>query len=154
MATNEMSRFVVLAAFFLLGTEVRPWNYSRLLCEHVCSAFLSKQWLVPGCLFPACSNCWALVAVVPCIISGHSVTRRFLCQVCMYAILLLLTLGNGRSASRIGRFTHRERISLTFWIGGWIGPISGVKTIPWPCQDLNPGHPALHYTDWAITAHF
>jgi hypothetical protein len=32
------------------------------------------------------------------------------------------------SASRSGRFTHRERATGTDWIGGWVGPRAGLDT--------------------------
>jgi hypothetical protein len=57
--------------------------------------------------------------------------------------LLTSALGGGEwSASRPGRFTPRERAPGTYWIGGWVGPRTGldavVKTeIPSLCQDSN-----------------
>jgi len=33
------------------------------------------------------------------------------------------------SASRPGRFTARERESDTHWIGGWVGPRTGLDTV-------------------------
>jgi len=57
---------------------------------------------------------------------------------------LTSALGGGElSASRYGRFTHRERAPGTHWIGGWVHPRSGLDTvvkrkIPSPCWDSNP----------------
>jgi len=37
--------------------------------------------------------------------------------------------GDEWSASRPGRITHRQRAPGTHWIGGWVGPRSGVDTV-------------------------
>jgi len=58
--------------------------------------------------------------------------------------ILELALDEGKwSASRPGRFAPRERAHGTRWIGGWVGPRSGLDTvvkrkIPSPCRHLNP----------------
>jgi hypothetical protein len=61
------------------------------------------------------------------------------------------------SASHPGRFTPRERVPGTHWIGGWVGPTAVLDTavkrkIPSPCREANPRTPnvqpvALRYTD-------
>jgi hypothetical protein len=70
--------------------------------------------------------------------------------------------GGEWSASRPGRFTPRERVLGTRWIGGWVGPRAFLDTvvkrkIPSPHRKSNPRTPivqpiAQRYTDWAITA--
>jgi hypothetical protein len=60
-----------------------------------------------------------------------------------------------QSAPHPGHFTHGKRAPSTHWIGGWLGPESGLdavqkRIISCPCQELNPGHPACCYTDWGI----
>jgi hypothetical protein len=37
--------------------------------------------------------------------------------------------GGECSASRPGRFTRRERASSTHWIGGWVGPRTGLDAV-------------------------
>jgi hypothetical protein len=66
------------------------------------------------------------------------------------------------SASRLGRFTPRERAPGTHSIGGWVGPRAVLDTvvkkkIPSPRRESNPRTPivqpvAQRYTDWVITA--
>jgi hypothetical protein len=56
------------------------------------------------------------------------------------------------------RFTPRERTPGTHWIGGWVGPWSGLDTeatgkILYPFRGSNPDRQvvqsvASHYTDW------
>jgi hypothetical protein len=46
-------------------------------------------------------------------------------------------------ASRPSRFTPRERVSGTHWIGGWVGTTAGLdavvkRKIPSPCRHSNP----------------
>jgi hypothetical protein len=70
--------------------------------------------------------------------------------------------GGEWSASRLGRFTPRERDPGTHWIGGWVGPRAVLdavvkKKIPSPRRESNPRTPIVHLvaqrcTDWAITA--
>jgi hypothetical protein len=66
------------------------------------------------------------------------------------------------SASRTGRFTPRERVPDTHWIGDWMGPRAVLyavvkrKTYS-PHRESNPRTPiaqpvAQGCTDWAITA--
>jgi hypothetical protein len=60
-------------------------------------------------------------------------------------------------ASRLGRFTPKERDPETHWIGGWVGlriVLDAVvkRKIPSFRQELNPRNPivqplAQHYTD-------
>jgi hypothetical protein len=70
--------------------------------------------------------------------------------------------GGEWSASRPGRFIHREGALGTYWIGDWVGPRAVLdvvvkKKIPSPRQESNSRTPifqpvAQRYTDWAITA--
>jgi len=54
---------------------------------------------------------------------------------------LTSTLDGGEwSVSRRGQFTPREKARDTHWIGGWVGPRTGLdtvvnRTIPSPCRD-------------------
>jgi hypothetical protein len=67
------------------------------------------------------------------------------------------------SASRLNRFTPRERAPGTHWIGGWVGSRAVVdavvkRKIPIPRRESIPRTPIAHavaqrYTDWAIMAH-
>jgi hypothetical protein len=71
-------------------------------------------------------------------------------------------VGGERSASRLGRFTSRERALGTYWMVGRVGPSAVLDTavkreIPNPRRESNPRTPivqpvAQRYTDWAITA--
>jgi hypothetical protein len=60
---------------------------------------------------------------------------------------------------------HRDNFTLpylTHWIGGWVGPRSGLNIVskrktPSPFRDLNPDHPIVkpvvsRYTDWGAVA--
>jgi hypothetical protein len=65
-------------------------------------------------------------------------------------IFLTLALVTGEwSTSRLGRFTYGERTPSTHWIGGWMGPRTGLddlekrKFLPTPGLELRPlGRPA------------
>jgi hypothetical protein len=73
-------------------------------------------------------------------------------------------VGGGEwSAFRPSRFTPRERVPGTHWIGDWVGPRAGLdkvskRKIPSPRRESNPDRPivqpvASRYTDWSIPAH-
>jgi hypothetical protein len=52
------------------------------------------------------------------------------------------------SASRPDRFTPRERVSGTHWIGGWVGPRAVLdavakRKIPSPRRESNPRTPIV-----------
>jgi hypothetical protein len=52
------------------------------------------------------------------------------------------------SASRLGRFTPKERAPDTHWIGGWVGPRTVLDAvvkgkIPSPCWESNPRTPII-----------
>jgi hypothetical protein len=56
--------------------------------------------------------------------------------------------GGEWSASRPGRFTSRERVLGTRWIGGWVGPRSVLdavvkRKIPSPRRESNPRTPIV-----------
>jgi hypothetical protein len=64
-----------------------------------------------------------------------------------YSFTLALD-GGEWSASRPGRFTHRERDPGTHWIGGCVGPRAvldtlGKRKIPSPRRELNPRTPII-----------
>jgi hypothetical protein len=69
--------------------------------------------------------------------------------------------GGEWSASRPFRFTPKERVPFTHWMGGWVGlraVLDAVvkRKIPSPCRESNPRTPivqpvAQRYTDWSIT---
>jgi len=65
-------------------------------------------------------------------------------EVELYAFLMTSALDAGEwSASRPGRFTPRERVRGTHWIGDWVGPTTGLdavvkRKIPSPYRDWNP----------------
>jgi hypothetical protein len=70
-------------------------------------------------------------------------------------------VGGEWSASRLGRFTPKERASGTHWIGGWVGPRAGVENVKkrifltLPGLELRPLRcptEASGYTDYAIRA--
>jgi len=51
-----------------------------------------------------------------------------------------------------GLFTLRERAPHINWIGGWVGPRTGLdmvlkKKIPSPHQESNPDHPVIQPID-------
>jgi len=63
-----------------------------------------------------------------------------------------LALDGGEwSASRPSRFTSRERVASTHWIGGWVGPRAGLDAVSKkiiPRRESNPYHPvASRYTE-------
>jgi hypothetical protein len=135
----------------------------------------------PPCLDP--NNIWWSVQVMKLLIMQSSpASRHFLLKVklslCLtkhhamkeywewrYSSMHSLTSaldGGEWSASRLGRFTPKERAPRTHWIGGWVGPRAGLdavvkRNIPSPRRESKPRTPivqpiAQRYTDWAITA--
>jgi hypothetical protein len=63
--------------------------------------------------------------------------------------VLTSTLNGGKwSDTRSGFFTPWEITRGTHWIGGWLGPRSGLDAVgrqkSGPCRDSNPD---CHYTD-------
>jgi hypothetical protein len=51
------------------------------------------------------------------------------------------------SASRPGLFNPWQRDHVIHWIGGWVGPSTGLdavakRNIPWPFRESNPSRPA------------
>jgi hypothetical protein len=57
-----------------------------------------------------------------------------------------INYGSCISASRPDRITPRERAPGTQWIGGWVGPRTGLEVVEkrniFPCRQSNPGRPA------------
>jgi hypothetical protein len=56
--------------------------------------------------------------------------------------------GGEWSASRPGRFIHKERVPGTLWIGGLVGPRAVLdevvkRKIPTPTRKLKPGTPII-----------
>jgi hypothetical protein len=49
-------------------------------------------------------------------------------RVQLHAFVTVALDGGEWSASRPGRFARRERASSTHWIGGWVGPSSGLDS--------------------------
>jgi prepilin signal peptidase PulO-like enzyme (type II secretory pathway) len=69
--------------------------------------------------------------------------------------------GGEWSASRHGRFTPRERVPGTHWIGGWVGPrafLNAVvnRKIPSPHRTLEPrsSSPALYRLSYRGSHHY
>jgi hypothetical protein len=63
-------------------------------------------------------------------------------EVQFHAFLTSALDGGEWSASRLGRFTLREIVPGTHWIGGWVGLRVGLdavvkRKIPSPCRDVN-----------------
>jgi hypothetical protein len=65
-------------------------------------------------------------------------------HVYIHVFLTSALVGGELSASRPGRFTPGERASCTHWIGGWVGPGTGLddverrKFMPLPGLELRP----------------
>jgi hypothetical protein len=60
----------------------------------------------------------------------------------MHSLTATLDVGEW-SASRLGRFTPKERAPGTHWVGGWVGPSAGLDTVskrkfPSPRRNSNP----------------
>jgi hypothetical protein len=80
----------------------------------------------------------------------------------LHAFLTSALDGGEWSASRPRRFSPRERAPGAHWIGGWLGPRTGLDTvmkrkIPSSRRESSPRAPivqlvAQRYTVWAITA--
>jgi hypothetical protein len=76
-------------------------------------------------------------------------------------VFLTSVLGGGEwSASRAGRFTHRERVPSNQWKWGWVGPRGDLDDVrrenSWPYRDSNYDPSVIQplasrYTDVAIT---
>jgi hypothetical protein len=47
----------------------------------------------------------------------------------IHIFLTSALVGGERSASRPGRFTPREKASVTHWNGGWVGPRAGFDDV-------------------------
>jgi hypothetical protein len=76
-------------------------------------------------------------------------------------VFLISALGGGEwSPSRSSRFIYKERVPGTHWIGGWVGPRTGLDTaekILHPTGTRTPTPSvvqlvASRYTDYAIPA--
>jgi hypothetical protein len=77
-------------------------------------------------------------------------------------IFLTSTLVKGEwSPSRPGRFTHRERVPSTHWIGGWVDPRAGLDNLEkrkfsnllgLELRPLGRQPVASRYTDYTIPA--
>jgi hypothetical protein len=72
----------------------------------------------------------------------------------MQVFLSSAVVGDEWSASGPGSFTTGKRASGTHWIGGWVGPRTGLnyvekgKFLPPSGLELRTvGHPASRYTD-------
>jgi hypothetical protein len=64
-------------------------------------------------------------------------------EVYLHAFLTSALDGGQWSASRLGRFTPKERAPSTHWIGGWVGPRAVLDTavkrkIPTPPPGIEP----------------
>jgi hypothetical protein len=64
-------------------------------------------------------------------------------EVYIHSLLTSALDGGEWSASRPGRFTHRERATGTQWIGGWVGPRAVLdkmvkRKLPTPGRESNP----------------
>jgi hypothetical protein len=100
-----------------------------------------------------------------CLIKHHAM-KTYWGSGCIAPRILSTSALDGceRSALRPGRFTPRERVPGTHWIGGWVGPRAGLdavskRKIHSPRRESKPDHPivqpvASRYTDWAIPVHF
>jgi hypothetical protein len=64
--------------------------------------------------------------------------------------------GDKLLASRSSRFTTGERAPSAHWLGGWVGPVTGLDAMEkrnmFPYKETNPGHPVAGPSlyDWAI----
>jgi hypothetical protein len=50
-------------------------------------------------------------------------------EVQIHIFLTLALVGSEWSASRPGRFIHREKAPITHWIGGWVDPRVGMDDV-------------------------
>jgi hypothetical protein len=78
----------------------------------------------------------------------------------IHVFLTLALVGGEWSASRPSSFTPEERAPSTHWIGGWVGPRTGLDNVEGrkilPLLELELWRfrrPACSYTDCAIWAH-
>jgi hypothetical protein len=65
--------------------------------------------------------------------------------------------GGEWSALHLGRFTPRERAPVTHWIGGWVGPRSGLdavvkRKITSPRRESNPRNRSEVPFIWVVLA--
>jgi hypothetical protein len=81
----------------------------------------------------------------PCVLTEHHALKAYWGGGCIYSSHALLTSGldGGKwSASHPSRFTSKERVIGSYWIGDLVGPRAGLdaevkRKIPNPCWDAN-----------------
>jgi hypothetical protein len=101
----------------------------------------------------------ALSKVVTVLKQLNITPLRRMVSGCIAPPFLTWALDGGEwSASRLGHFTHREKYLSTHWIGGWVGPRTGLdymkkrKFLPPPGLDLRPiGRPARSYSLYRLS---
>jgi hypothetical protein len=83
--------------------------------------------------------------IFPCVFltEHHAMKVYWGVEVYLHAFLDSALDGGEWSVSITGRFTPSERVSVTHWIGSWVGPSAGLDTvvkriIHRPYRDLNP----------------
>jgi hypothetical protein len=116
----------------------RPTNISIFL-GHNFKRYL--QWTLSDTtpIFP--TNCYKSR---PCALTKHYTIKAYWgVEVELHAFLTSTLDGGECSASRPGRFTSREKLPGTNWIGGWVGPRTGLdavvkRKISRCCRDSNP----------------
>jgi ABC-type polysaccharide/polyol phosphate export permease len=92
MDAHKVFRFVLLAAFIFLGTEVRPWKFSGRLF-YVPFSLVSCVWVsfsLPVVTAEPLNPLYYHDSVQAPLLRGAPTWK-----VCMCAMLLLLTVGNG-----------------------------------------------------------
>jgi hypothetical protein len=64
-----------------------------------------------------------------CLTKHHAMKMYWGVEVWLHAFLISALDGGEWSASRLGRFTPRERAPGTHWIGGWVGPRAVLEAV-------------------------
>jgi hypothetical protein len=83
-----------------------------------------------------------------CLTKHHAMKAYGGVDVYRHAFLTSALDGGEWSASRLGRFTPRERAHGTHWVGGWVGPKTVLdamvkRKIPRPRRESNPRTPIV-----------
>jgi hypothetical protein len=82
-----------------------------------------------GAVFQCFSNGKIKVKLSLCLIKRHAMKAYWRVDVWLHAFLTSTLDGGEWSASLPGRFSPRESAAGTHWIGGWVGPRTGLDVV-------------------------
>jgi hypothetical protein len=88
-----------------------------------------------------------------CLTKHHAMKTFWGVEVWLHSFLTSAVDRGEWSASRLGRFTPRERAPVTHWIRGSVGPRAVLdvvveRKIPNPRRESNPRTPIVIWDNW------